>query len=66
MTAFGLAQAADALAASHPMGRIGTPEDITGLLLFLVSRAGAHVTGAHIAIDGGSLIALVLSFTNRN
>lgn len=57
MTAFGLAQAADALAASHPMGRIGTPEDITGLLLFLVSRAGAHVTGAHIAIDGGSLLA---------
>ncbi|MET0546160.1 MAG: SDR family oxidoreductase [Caulobacterales bacterium] len=35
-----------------PAGRMGTEEDIGGLLLFLCSRAGAYVTGTNIAIDG--------------
>ncbi len=30
---------------------------IAGLLLFLVSRAGAHVSGALIPIDGGALLS---------
>lgn len=57
MTAYGLSNAGDKLAASHPMGRVGAPEDISGLMLFLVSRAGAHISGALIPIDGGSLIS---------
>ena len=34
-------------------GRLGTPRDMGGLLLFLCSQASAHVTGAHILVDGG-------------
>lgn len=30
---------------------------MAGTVLFLTSPAGAHVTGAHIALDGGALIA---------
>ncbi|KAG8716059.1 hypothetical protein FRC11_010252 [Ceratobasidium sp. 423] len=57
MTAFGFSKAADALAKSHPMGRVGAPTDMAGLFLFLVSPGGAHITGAHIETDGGSRIS---------
>jgi len=56
MTAWSLGEFGEALEAGQPTGRIGTPEDIGGLLLFLVSRAGSHVTGAAIPIDGGQLV----------
>lgn len=36
------------------IGRIGTPEDIGGLAVFLSSRAGSHVTGTATVIDGGN------------
>jgi NAD(P)-dependent dehydrogenase (short-subunit alcohol dehydrogenase family) len=36
-----------------PLGRIGTPEDIVGVMLFLASRAGAYLTAAVIPVDGG-------------
>ena len=36
-----------------PLGRIGHPEDIAGLAIFLSSRAGAYVTGQVVALDGG-------------
>ena len=36
-----------------PLGRIGRPDDVAGLTLFLSSRAGAYVTGAVIPLDGG-------------
>jgi len=36
-----------------PLGRIGGPEDVAGLTLFLSSRAGAYLTGAVIPLDGG-------------
>lgn len=35
-----------------PMGRIGKPEDIAGLIVFLSSRASAHISGATVAVDG--------------
>ena len=38
---------------SVPRGRIGTPEDMAGTVLFLCSRAGAYVTGTVIPVDGG-------------
>jgi len=38
---------------SCPLGRIGEPEDMAGIALFLASRAGAYVTGAVIPVDGG-------------
>jgi NAD(P)-dependent dehydrogenase (short-subunit alcohol dehydrogenase family) len=42
-----------ALLAHIPMKRLGTPEDIAGIVVFLCSRAGAYVTGAQIPVDGG-------------
>jgi len=38
---------------SVPLGRIGRPDDVAGLTLFLSSRAGAYVTGTVIPLDGG-------------
>jgi NAD(P)-dependent dehydrogenase (short-subunit alcohol dehydrogenase family) len=38
---------------SVPLGRIGRPDDIAGLTLFLCSRAGSYVTGNVIPLDGG-------------
>jgi NAD(P)-dependent dehydrogenase (short-subunit alcohol dehydrogenase family) len=38
---------------SCPMKRIGEPEDMAGVAIYLASRAGAYVTGATIPVDGG-------------
>jgi NAD(P)-dependent dehydrogenase (short-subunit alcohol dehydrogenase family) len=38
---------------SVPMHRVGFPEDMKGLALFLASPASSYVTGAQIPIDGG-------------
>lgn len=40
-----------------PLGRIETPEDVAGVVAFLVSPEGAYITGQAIVVDGG--IALV-------
>lgn len=42
---------------STPLGRIGEPEDIGGIAVFLASRAGAFVTGQTLVADGGVTIA---------
>jgi NAD(P)-dependent dehydrogenase (short-subunit alcohol dehydrogenase family) len=41
------------IAASAPLRRIGRPDDMAGVAVFLASRAGAYVTGAVIPVDGG-------------
>ena len=43
----------DALLANIPLGRMGTPEDVAGLALFLASDDGAYCTGSTFIIDGG-------------
>jgi NAD(P)-dependent dehydrogenase (short-subunit alcohol dehydrogenase family) len=43
----------DQNAANAPMRRIGRPEDMAGVAIFLASRAGAYVTGAVVPVDGG-------------
>jgi len=42
-----------AVGKTNPRGRVGTPEDIAGLAIFLCSRAGAFTIGDVITCDGG-------------
>ena len=53
MMAATLDQFRDAIVGSCPLGRIGEPEDMAGIAIYLSSRAGAYVTGAVIPVDGG-------------
>jgi len=43
-------------AAANPSRKLGRPEDLAGLVVFLSSRASAHVNGAVITIDGGEAL----------
>jgi NAD(P)-dependent dehydrogenase (short-subunit alcohol dehydrogenase family) len=36
-----------------PQGRMATPEDLTGLVVFLASDSSSYLTGQQIVIDGG-------------
>ena len=37
----------------HPCGRVGKPEDISSLILYLASPAAGFITGANFVVDGG-------------
>lgn len=39
-----------------PMGRIGEPEDIADVILFLASNAARYMTGQTVVVDGGLLV----------
>ena len=45
----------DRLAAAQPVGRMGTPEEVAGLALYLCSDAASFVTGSLFPIDGGTI-----------
>ncbi len=47
----------DRVGRNNPSGRVGTPQDIAGLAIFLASRAGDYVVGQTIACDGGAVAA---------
>ncbi|KAJ4338240.1 hypothetical protein N0V95_008098 [Ascochyta clinopodiicola] len=57
MTNFGLEKYGKSLNAGQPTGRIGKPSDFGGLVLFLSSKASAHMTGNAIEIDGGATLS---------
>ncbi len=40
----------------YPIGRLGVPEDISGVAVMLASRAGSFITGQAIVVDGGTTI----------
>lgn len=40
-------------ALQQPVGRVGKPEDIAGMVLFLCSDKAGFITGENICIDGG-------------
>lgn len=45
------------IAASIPLGRVATPEDVAGPIVFLCSEMGRHVTGEVLNVNGGSVLA---------
>jgi len=47
----------EAVVEQIPAHRLGTPEDIGGLVIFLCSRAGAYLSGSLIPLEGGLLSA---------
>jgi 2-deoxy-D-gluconate 3-dehydrogenase len=47
----------DAVGKGNPRGRVGTPEDIAGLAIFLASRASGFTVGEVITCDGGSVVS---------
>jgi 3-oxoacyl-[acyl-carrier protein] reductase len=49
-------QAQDQLQGRIPLGRIGTPEDVAGAVVFLVSPAADYITGQVLHVDGGMAI----------
>jgi 3-oxoacyl-[acyl-carrier protein] reductase len=51
-------QAMRDMAKSVPLGRIGTPEEIAGVVALLASPWGAYITGSTFHIDGGRHAAL--------
>jgi NAD(P)-dependent dehydrogenase (short-subunit alcohol dehydrogenase family) len=47
-----------AVLAGTPMRRIGTPDDIAGIVEWVTGRAASFVTGTDLRIDGGTIAAL--------
>ncbi len=43
----------DGLVALHPIGRLGTAEEVAEVVLFLLSDAASFVTGSQYLVDGG-------------
>lgn len=41
------------VASMNPMKRLGVPEDLAGLCVFLASEAASYINGAQILVDGG-------------
>ena len=48
----------------NPSGRVGKPEDIAGLAIFLASRAGQYTVGETITCDGGLIASAGHDLTN--
>jgi len=48
--------AAEAAGAFIPMGRIGEPEEIADVIVFLASQGARYMTGQTIVVDGGLLV----------
>jgi NAD(P)-dependent dehydrogenase (short-subunit alcohol dehydrogenase family) len=53
MMAATIAERGDQFRAACPLGRLGEPDDMAGIAIYLASRASSYVTGQIIAVDGG-------------
>ncbi len=50
--------ALEAISAVNPLGRVGRPDDLVGICVFLASDAAAYVNGAQVLVDGGAFRTL--------
>lgn len=46
---------AGSVVARHPIGHIGTPEEVASVVTFLASDDASFITGSYIPVDGGYL-----------
>jgi 3-oxoacyl-[acyl-carrier protein] reductase len=46
----------EAIAKNIPLGRMGTPADVAGVVRFLVGPLASYVTGQVIVVDGGMVM----------
>jgi NAD(P)-dependent dehydrogenase (short-subunit alcohol dehydrogenase family) len=54
MTGLGEAELLQRMQARIPLGRLGTPEEVANVVLFLASEHASYVTGAIVPMDGGA------------
>jgi 3-oxoacyl-[acyl-carrier protein] reductase len=56
MAATDLAERGEAIRAEVPLGRVATPEDVAGAVLFYVSPLGSYANGTALPLNGGSFL----------
>lgn len=52
----GLARARGIWTARNPMGRMGKPWELQGVVVLLCSQAGSYINGADFVVDGGGSV----------
>ena len=52
----GLEKARRMWASRNPMGRMGKPWELQGIVVLLCSEAGSYITGADFVVDGGGSV----------
>ncbi|MEZ5321027.1 MAG: SDR family oxidoreductase [Microthrixaceae bacterium] len=63
---YGDAAGVAAVAATVPLGRMGTPADVAAACAFLASSAAAYVSGAHLLLHGGGETPAFLAAATRS
>ena len=53
----------DRVGATVPLGRMGTPADVAGAVVFLASPGAAFITGSSLVVDGGGEVSRALPAT---
>jgi NAD(P)-dependent dehydrogenase (short-subunit alcohol dehydrogenase family) len=45
--------------AQHPVGRVGTPQDVASMVAFLISDEAGFITGHNFVVDGGMTVKMI-------